>query len=99
MVAAEEGWCDDYTVRSFRAWWYLHGMELGSRAHLEQVLPLRSVRILTMGLPRPTDPAPMSGPKAGTDAAHSYGITGKDIYRFPCLEQVRGDEHTLGANE
>lgn len=38
IVAAEEGWCEDYTRASFKAW-YLDGMALGDRAHLEHVLP------------------------------------------------------------
>ncbi|KAA3450592.1 hypothetical protein C7I87_11010 [Mesorhizobium sp. SARCC-RB16n] len=45
-IAAEEGWCEAYTVASFRAW-YLEDMELGSRAHLGMCW-LPSVRTSTM---------------------------------------------------
>ena len=37
MVAARDGWCEAYTVASFKAW-YLDGMALGDRACLEHVL-------------------------------------------------------------
>jgi 2-hydroxychromene-2-carboxylate isomerase len=37
IVAAEGGWCEPFTVASFKAW-YLDGMALGDRACLEHVL-------------------------------------------------------------
>jgi 2-hydroxychromene-2-carboxylate isomerase len=37
IVAAEGGWCEAYTVASFRAW-YLEGMALGNPATFEHVL-------------------------------------------------------------
>lgn len=37
IVAARGGWCEAYTVASFKAW-YLDGMALGDRACLEHVL-------------------------------------------------------------
>ena len=37
IVAAQEGWCKDYTVASFRAW-YLEGLPLGTGESLAQIL-------------------------------------------------------------
>lgn len=37
MVAARDGWCEAFTIASFKAW-YLEAMALGDRACLEHVL-------------------------------------------------------------
>jgi 2-hydroxychromene-2-carboxylate isomerase len=78
MVAAEEGWCEAYTVASFRAW-YLEGMELGSRVHLEHVLaPLgQDVDQVTA---KADEPRAHERLKAETDAARNYGIFGSPAF-------------------
>ena len=37
IVASQEGWCEAYTLASFRAW-YLDGLPLGTRDSLEHIL-------------------------------------------------------------
>ncbi|MCA0008781.1 MULTISPECIES: 2-hydroxychromene-2-carboxylate isomerase [unclassified Mesorhizobium] len=78
MVAAEEGWCEAYTVASFRAW-YLEGMDLGSRAHLEHVLaPLG--QDVGRAIARADEPGAHERLKAETDAARNYGIFGSPAF-------------------
>ncbi|UCI10564.1 2-hydroxychromene-2-carboxylate isomerase [Mesorhizobium sp. B1-1-8] len=78
MVAAEEGWCEAYTLASFRAW-YLEGMALGSRAHLQHVLaPLgQDVDDVTA---KADGARAHERLKAETDAARSYGIFGSPAF-------------------
>lgn len=78
MVAAEEGWCEAYTVASFRAW-YLEGMELGSRAHLEHVLASLGQDVGRV-IAKADAPAAHERLKAETDAARSHGIFGSPAF-------------------
>lgn len=78
MVAAEEGWCEAYTVASFRAW-YLEDMELGGRAHLEHVLPPLGQDVDDM-IVRADEPRAHERLKAETDAARNYGIFGSPTF-------------------
>ncbi|RWE98831.1 MAG: 2-hydroxychromene-2-carboxylate isomerase [Mesorhizobium sp.] len=78
MVAAEEGWCEAYTVASFRAW-YLEGMELGSRSHLEHVLAPLGQDVDDVIAKADSDRA-HERLKAETDAARGYGIFGSPAF-------------------
>lgn len=78
MVAAEEGWCEAYTVASFRAW-YLEGMDLGSRAHLEHVLTPLGQDVDDV-IAKADDARAHERLKAETDAARSYGIFGSPAF-------------------
>ncbi|MGO4643298.1 hypothetical protein AB4Z43_33270 [Mesorhizobium sp. 2RAF45] len=72
MVAAEEGWCEAYTVASFRAW-CLEGVELGSRAHLRHV-PLGQA--VDHVIAKADDARAHERLKAETDAARCHGNFG-----------------------
>ena len=48
IVASESGWCEGYTVASFKAW-FLEGLPLGTRESLEHILSL-SNRMWTRSL-------------------------------------------------
>ncbi|TKB10093.1 MAG: 2-hydroxychromene-2-carboxylate isomerase [Mesorhizobium sp.] len=78
MVAAGEGWCEAYTVASFRAW-YLEGMELGSRVQLEHVLPPLRQGVDDV-IAKADGPGAHERLKAETDAARSYGIFGSPAF-------------------
>lgn len=78
MVAAEGGWCEAYTVASFRAW-YLDGLALGDRAHLEHVLPPLGKDVDAV-IAEANAPAAHELLKSETDAARSYGIFGSPAF-------------------
>ncbi|WP_210200048.1 DsbA family protein [Mesorhizobium sp. WSM3868] len=78
MVAAEEGWCEHYTVASFRAW-YLEGMALGNRGHLEHVLPSLGQDVDSV-IAKAGGPGAHDRLKAETDAAREYGIFGSPAF-------------------
>lgn len=78
MVAAEGGWCEAYTVASFKAW-FLEGMALGDRAHLEHVLPALNQdvdKVVEMA----GSAAALERLEAETDAARSHGIFGSPAF-------------------
>ncbi|MER8423485.1 DsbA family protein [Mesorhizobium sp. M1403] len=78
MVAAEGGWCEDYTIESFKAW-YLEGVALGDRAHLEHVLrPLG--KDVDAVIAQANAPAAHERLKMETDAAREYGIFGSPAF-------------------
>jgi len=78
IVAVRDGWCEDYTRASFRAW-YLDGMALGSRECLAHVLgPLGKDVDATIAAA--DAPAIAEALKAETDAARSYGIFGSPAF-------------------
>ncbi|MDX8457915.1 2-hydroxychromene-2-carboxylate isomerase [Mesorhizobium humile] len=78
MVAAEEGWCEAYTIASFSAW-YLEGMELGSRAHLGHVLAPLGQDVDDV-IAKADGARAHERLKAETDAARSYGIFGSPAF-------------------
>ncbi|PBB40188.1 2-hydroxychromene-2-carboxylate isomerase [Mesorhizobium sp. WSM3866] len=78
MVAAEEGWCESYTVASFKAW-YLEGMALGNRGHLEHVLPPLGQDVDSV-IAKADGPGAHDRLKAETDAARKYGIFGSPAF-------------------
>lgn len=78
MVAAEEGWCEPYTLASFRAW-YLEGMELGSRAHLEHVLTPLGQDVDNV-ITKADGARAHERLKAETDTARRYGIFGSPAF-------------------
>ncbi|MEI9403470.1 2-hydroxychromene-2-carboxylate isomerase [Mesorhizobium argentiipisi] len=78
MVAAEEGWCEAYTVASFRAW-YLEGMALGDRGHLEHVLPPLGQDVDDV-IAKADEPSAHERLEAETDAARNYGIFGAPAF-------------------
>ncbi|RTM09920.1 MAG: 2-hydroxychromene-2-carboxylate isomerase [Hyphomicrobiales bacterium] len=78
MVAAEGGWCEAYTLASFKAW-YLEGMALGDRAHLEHVLPPLGKDVDAV-VAAANAPSAHQRLKAETDAARGYGIFGSPAF-------------------
>lgn len=78
MVAAEGGWCEAYTVASFKAW-YLEGMPLGGRAHLEHVLPPLGQDVDGV-IATANEQSAMDRLVAETDAAREYGIFGSPAF-------------------
>jgi 2-hydroxychromene-2-carboxylate isomerase len=78
MVAAEGGWCEDYTVASFKAW-LLEGMALGDRAHLEHVLPPLGQDVDDL-IAKASQPKARERLEAETDAARNYGIFGSPAF-------------------
>ncbi|MEW9837660.1 2-hydroxychromene-2-carboxylate isomerase [Mesorhizobium marinum] len=78
MVAAEGGWCEDYTLASFRAW-YLDGIELGSRQHLDAVLPPLG-RDVDATIALADGPAAHERLVQETDAARDHGIFGAPAF-------------------
>jgi 2-hydroxychromene-2-carboxylate isomerase len=87
IVAAQGGWCEAYTVASFKAW-YLDGMGLGERACFEKVL-------LTLGKDVDAVIAEAQTPAIGkifaqeTELALSHGVFGSPSF-------VVGDEMFWG---
>jgi 2-hydroxychromene-2-carboxylate isomerase len=66
IVAAQGGWCREYTVASFRAW-YLDGMPLGTKESLAHILgPLGQDMDATIAL---ADTAGNRGPLRGGDGS------------------------------
>jgi 2-hydroxychromene-2-carboxylate isomerase len=78
MVALEGGWCEAYTKASFRAW-FLDGLALGDRAHLESVLPPLGQDVDTV-IERANAPDAHARLQAETDAARSFGIFGSPAF-------------------
>ena len=73
-VASEEGWCEAYTLGSFRAW-YLDGLPLGTRDSLAHVLgPLG--RDVDAVLARSESPEIHKKFEMETDAARGFGVFG-----------------------
>lgn len=78
IVASRDGWCEDYTRASFRAW-YLDAMALGSRECLAHVLrPLG--RDVDATIAAADAPAIADALAAQTDAARSFGIFGSPAF-------------------
>ena len=78
MVAAEGGWCEAYTVASFRSW-YLEGMALGDRGQLNHVLRLLG-KDADAVIAEANGPAAHERLKSETDAAREYGIFGSPAF-------------------
>jgi 2-hydroxychromene-2-carboxylate isomerase len=78
MVAAEGGWCEAYTVASFKAW-LLEGMALGDRAHLENVLPSLGQDV-DDAIAKANQPKARDRLESETDAARNYGIFGSPAF-------------------
>jgi 2-hydroxychromene-2-carboxylate isomerase len=78
MVAAHEGWCEAYTIASFRAW-FLDGMALGDAAHLAHVLPSLGKNV--DDVIRAADEVDAHERlKAETDIARGFGIFGSPAF-------------------
>ena len=74
VVAGEQGWCERYTVASFKAW-YLDGIPLGTRASLEHILkPLK--QNVEEVIAQAESPAILEKYNQETDAARSFGVFG-----------------------
>ena len=78
MVAARDGWCEDYTKASFRAW-YLDGMALGDRACLEHVLKPMD-KDVDKTIAEANSPAIAEAYARETDYALSLGIFGSPTF-------------------
>jgi 2-hydroxychromene-2-carboxylate isomerase len=78
IVAAERGWCEAYTVASFRAW-YLDGLALGERACLEHVLKPLGQNVDDTIAAANSEPI-LAKFKAETDAARGFGIFGSPSF-------------------
>ena len=78
VLAGLEGWCDAFTVASFRAW-YVDGMKLGDHSTLQHVLePLgkdTDAVIAEAESARVTERL-----KSETDAARGFGIFGSPAF-------------------
>lgn len=78
IVAAAEGWCETYTIASFRAW-FLESMPLGDRAHLDHVLPALGKEVDDV-MAKANAPATQEQLKAETDLARQHGIFGSPSF-------------------
>jgi len=78
VLAAIEGWCEPFTVASFKAW-YLDRMALGDRATLEKVLAPLGKDVDAVIAAAGSD-AVTTQFAAETDAARSYGIFGSPSF-------------------
>lgn len=78
IVAALGGWCEDYTVASFRAW-YLDGVPLGTRESLAHILgPLG--RDLDATIAMAETPEITERYDAETQVALGYGVFGSPSF-------------------
>lgn len=78
IVASEEGWCESYTVASFKAW-YLDGMPLGTRESLAHILtPLK--QDVDHVIARAESPAILEKYNQETDVARSFGVFGSPSF-------------------
>ena len=78
MVAAEGGWCEAYTIATFKAW-VLEGLALGDRSNLDHVLP-RLGKDVDAVIKEANAAAAHDRLKAETDAARSHGIFGSPAF-------------------
>jgi 2-hydroxychromene-2-carboxylate isomerase len=78
MVAAEEGWCEAYTRASFEAW-FMSGMPLGDKAHLDHVLPPLGKDVDDI-VAKADMPVAHERLKAETDIARQHGIFGSPSF-------------------
>ena len=77
-LAAMEGWCASYTLESFRAW-FLEGVALGSREHLEHVLGSLG-RDVDAVVAEANSPRALDSLVSETNLARSYGIFGSPAF-------------------
>lgn len=78
IVAADGGWCEEYTVASFRAW-YLDGYPLGTLESLAHVLgPLGRDLDATIALAE--SPETAGRYEAETEVALGYGVFGSPSF-------------------
>ena len=77
-MAAGEGWCEDYTRASFKAW-FLEGMALGERASFEHVLKPLGKNVDEV-LARAASDAIARRYDEETEVARSYGIFGSPSF-------------------
>lgn len=78
MVAAAGGWCEAYTIASFKAW-FLEGLPLGDRSHLDHVLPPLGKDVDSV-MAEANQPAAHARLTAETDAARAHGIFGSPAF-------------------
>ncbi len=78
IVAGEEGWCESYTIASFKAW-YIDGLPLGTRESLAHILgPLGKDVGKTMA--RAENSAIIEKYNAETEVARTFGIFGSPSF-------------------
>lgn len=90
MLAADEGWCEDFTLESIRAWFF-DGMALGDHACLTHVLG-RLGRTTGPTIAAALSERVASLYDANTAAARSHGIFGSPSFVTPDGEVFWGDD-------
>lgn len=78
MVAAERGWCEAYTIASFKSW-YLDGMALGDRHQVDHVLNELGQDPDAI-IAEANSPAAHKRLVSETDAARAHGIFGSPAF-------------------
>lgn len=78
IVASEGGWCESYTVASFKAW-YLDGLPLGTRESLEHILKPSKQNVDEV-IARAESPAILDKYNQETDSARSFGVFGSPSF-------------------